>query len=348
MNHDAPAACCAPGRPGDRPGGPGGTVGPGGSVGTVASVGPVETVTPVRGAGGVVHARERRPAGVPDPVHLPGGTFRMGGNDLDANPLDGEGPIREATLSPFAIGATTVTNSEFAAFVEQTGYVTEAEDLGWSFTFVAFLPGHLRRREMRVAQAPWWSAVPRAAWNRPEGPDSDVSDRGDHPVVHVSWRDAETYAAWAGGRLPSEAEWEYAARGGLVGARYPWGDDLTPGGEHRCNIWQGTFPTKNTAADGYRGTAPARSFPPNGYGLYNVAGNVWEMCADRWRVRHPAGPVTDPLVASDGGDGMLRVMRGGSYLCHDSYCNRYRVAARTQNSADSASGNQGFRIAFDA
>jgi formylglycine-generating enzyme required for sulfatase activity len=168
-----------------------------------------------------------------------------------------------------------------------------------------------------------------ATWRAPEGPGSDLDGRLDHPVVHVSWHDAVAYCAWSGKRLLTEAEWEYAARGGLVQKRYPWGDELTPGGRHMCNIWQGQFPVRNTAEDGYRGTAPVDAFEPNGFGLYNVSGNVWEWCADPW-----------------GGDG--RVMRGGSYMCHDSYCNRYRVAARTRNTADSSGGNLGFRCARDA
>ncbi|MFD4248019.1 formylglycine-generating enzyme family protein [Streptomyces sp. NPDC058525] len=175
-----------------------------------------------------------------------------------------------------------------------------------------------------VAAVSWWRAVPGSSWRRPEGAGSSVTARQDHPVVHVSWNDAQAYCAWSGTRLPTEAEWEYAARGGLEQRRYPWGDDLTPGGRHMCNIWQGDFPTLNTADDGYEGTAPADSFHPNGFGLHNVVGNVWEWCADWF------------------GPGTSRVMRGGSYLCHDSYCNRYRVAARSSNTPDSSTGNIGF------
>lgn len=278
-------------------------------------------------------------------IALSGGSFLMGGNDADANRGDGEGPIREVQLSPFAMAPTTVSNEEFGRFVADTGYRTEAEEFGWSYVFAGFLPRELRAVSARVEEAPWWAAVAGARWNAPAGPGSDLQGRENHPVVHVSWRDAETFATWAGGRLPTEAEWEYAARGGLVGARYCWGDELHPAGEHRCNIWHGTFPTRNTADHGFRGTAPVDAFPPNGFGLFNMAGNVWQMCADRWTTEHPVGPVRDPH-GPDTGD--RRVMRGGSYLCHESYCNRYRVAARNSNTPDSSSGNQGFRVAFRA
>nr|WP_275888263.1 formylglycine-generating enzyme family protein [Nonomuraea lactucae] len=263
-------------------------------------------------------------------IVLPGGSFRMGTEDRDGFPEDGEGPVREVTVAPFAIDAFCVSNAWFAEFVEATGFRTEAERFGWTYVFAKFLPGPVRKSSPRPQQTPWWCGVPGADWRHPEGPGSDLEGRWDHPVVHVSWNDAVAYCAWAGRRLPSEVEWEYAARGGLEQARYPWGDELTPGGEHRCNIWQGRFPTHDEAADGYSGTAPVDAYEPNGYGLHNVAGNVWEWCAD-W---FDAGKVG-------------RTMRGGSYLCHASYCNRYRVAARTSNSPDSSSGNLGFRCAAD-
>ncbi|MGW7694435.1 formylglycine-generating enzyme family protein [Streptomyces asiaticus] len=279
-------------------------------------------------------------------IRLPGGTFLMGSEDADVNPGDGEGPVREVTVAPFAIGAHCVTNQRFAAFVEATGYRTEAERFGWSYVFATFLSGELRRFSPRPKSTPWWCGVQGAYWAAPEGPGSDLSGRSDRPVVHVSWTDANAFCHWEGSRLPTEAEWEYAARGGLEGKRFPWGDTLTPGGEHRCNIWQGRFPSHNTTEDGYAGTAPVTAYQPNGYGLYNVAGNVWEWCADWWTTApstakgpraNPAGPHHDTA----------RVLRGGSYLCHDSYCNRYRVAARTSNSPDSSSGNTGFRVAWN-
>ena len=261
----------------------------------------------------------------------------MGSADADVNVGDAEGPIRTVRVAPFAISPCAVTNGEFAQFVAETGYVTEAEDYRWSYVFYAFVAEDLRATSPSPPGTPWWLAVAGAYWDAPAGPGTSSRGLEDHPVVHVSWRDAEAFAAWAGGRLPSEAEWEYAARGGLSGKRFPWGDDLrAPDGAHRCNIFQGTFPTLNTGDDGFRGTAPVTAFEPNGYGLYNVAGNVWEMCADPWTSHEERAPRA----------GDWRVMRGGSYLCHHSYCNRYRVAARTANTADSSTGNQGFRLAF--
>ncbi|WP_348647998.1 formylglycine-generating enzyme family protein [Brachybacterium sp. Marseille-Q7125] len=269
-------------------------------------------------------------------VLIEAGEFRMGTVDRDQNPLDGEGPVRTVDVPAFRIDPTCVTNAEFAAFVEETGYVTEAEEFGWSFVFGALLGAQLRRASPKPPGTPWWRAVQGARWDRPEGPGSDVQQRAEHPVVHVSLRDAEAFAVWCSMRLPREAEWEKAARGGLDQRRYAWGDELTPGGEHRCNIWQGAFPVRNTLEDGYLATAPVRSFPPNGFGLYEVAGNVWEWCSDRWTTG------TAPSM-----DGDVRVMRGGSYLCHDSYCNRYRVAARSATAAEDSSGNKGFRLAVD-
>lgn len=266
-------------------------------------------------------------------VDLPGGTFLMGTDAADGFPDDHEGPVRAVSVAPFAVDTVAVSNGRFAAFVEATGHVTTAELAGWSFVFARFLPAPVRKVSPRVDATPWWAAVRGARWDAPEGPGSDVDGRADHPVVHISWHDAVAYCAWVGGRLPTEAEWEYAARGGLEQARYPWGDDLTPGGEHRCNIWQGSFPTRNTGDDDYLGTAPVDAFRPNGYGMYNTSGNVWEWCQDPWG----AGEATSTA----------RAMRGGSYLCHASYCNRYRVAARSRNDADSGGGNNGFRIAMN-
>ncbi len=269
----------------------------------------------------------------------------MGTDDRIGFRDDGEGPIRAVTIAPFLIDAFAVTNERFAAFVDETAFVTETERFGWSYVFAGFLPAALRKVSPRVPDTPWWAGVQGACWRFPEGPGSDLTGRGDHPVVHVTWHDAAAFARWAGKRLPTEAEWEYAARGGLDQARYGWGDELTPGGVHRCNIWQGTFPTSNSGEDGYRGTAPVDAYEPNGFGLYNMSGNVWEWCADWWSSSyHLDGPRDNPIGPPQG---QARVMRGGSYLCHESYCNRYRVAARTSNTPDSSGGHLGFRCVQD-
>jgi sulfatase modifying factor 1 len=231
-----------------------------------------------------------------------------------------------------------------AEFVAASEYVTEAETFGWSFVFGGQLPEDFPPTRA-VAAAPWWRQVYEADWRHPEGPSSDISERLDHPVVHVSFNDALSYSRWAGKRLPTEAEWEFAARGGLNRAAFPWGDELEPSGEHRMNIWQGQFPNTNTLEDGYYGTCPVDAFPPNGYGLYNVTGNVWEWTADWFHASYrdhdrPADPTGPPT-------GTHRVQKGGSHLCHASYCRRYRVAARQGNEPDSAAGNLGFRCAAD-
>jgi sulfatase modifying factor 1 len=271
-----------------------------------------------------------------------GGAFRMGSNDKRF-PDDGEGPVRQVSVGEFAIACFAVSNLQFGDFVRATGYVTDAERYGWSFVFAPFLPEQTRREiGSHASETPWWIPVPHAWWAQPEGPPGTVLDRLDHPVVHVSWNDAIAYCKWSGTRLPTEAEWEMAARGGLEQATYPWGNELTPGGRHRCNIWQGHFPERNTIEDGYAGTAPVHAFEPNGYGLYNMAGNVWEWCEDYFspRYHHVAG-ARDPL---QGEPTPHRSLRGGSYLCHESWCNRYRVAARSSNTPDSSAGNTGFRV----
>ena len=279
-------------------------------------------------------------------VLVPEGTFLMGTDDPHGFPADGEGPVRAIELTSFWIDVHAVSNSRFAEFVDATGHLTDAESYGWSFVFGGLLPDDFPETR-GAAQAPWWRQVHGASWRAPEGPASAIDDRFDHPVVHVSWRDAAAFCDWAGLRLPTEAEWERAARGGLEQRRFPWGEELEPGGSHRMNVWQGTFPSHNTLADGHLGTCPVDEFPPNGLGLHNASGNVWEWCADWFhssfhrdsdQSRDPAGPPS----------GEARVTRGGSYLCHDSYCTRYRVAARSSNTPDSSTGNTGFRCARDA
>jgi len=277
-------------------------------------------------------------------VRIPGGTFVMGTDDGLGYPADGEGPAHEVELDPFWIDVTAVSNEKFARFVLATGHVTEAERFGWSFVFAGLLPADFVPTR-GVDGAPWWRQVFGAQWRRPEGPHSSLEGRLDHPVVHVSWNDARAYCEWAGKRLPTEAEWERAARGGLEGKRFPWGDDETPDGRWRCNVWQGTFPMENTQADGWYSTAPVTAFPPNGLGLYNAVGNVWEWCADWFDPQfYSVSPRQDPAGPATGS---ARVMRGGSYLCHPSYCYRYRVAARSANTPDSSTGNLGFRCAAD-
>jgi formylglycine-generating enzyme required for sulfatase activity len=275
-------------------------------------------------------------------LDIPGGSFRMGSIDREAYDADGEGPVHVVELSPYRLAAHTVTNDEYAAFVDATGHVSHAEHDGWSFVFAGHLPDDFPPTRS-VVRTPWWRQVHGADWRHPDGPQSDLVGRGRYPVVHVSWLDAMAYCAWTATRLPTEAEWERAARGGLRGATYPWGDELEPGGHHAMNVFQGRFPDDDTAADGYTGPAPVDAYEPNGFGAYNMTGNVWEWCADWFSpasyrhsaTRDPTGPVS----------GTHRVMRGGSYLCHASYCRRYRVAARSSNTPDSSTDNLGFRVA---
>ncbi|MBO1004000.1 formylglycine-generating enzyme family protein [Pseudogracilibacillus auburnensis] len=279
-------------------------------------------------------------------VLIEGGEFLMGTNDADGFPADGEGPVRKVVVDPFYIDQYTVTNEKFKQFIDDTNYITEAEQFGWSFVFHLFCTKEiLKENPQRVAQVPWWVPVKGAYWNQPEGPGSTIDDRLDHPVIHISWNDAQAYCNWSGKRLPTEAEWEFAARGGLEQKKYPWGDNLIVDGKHRCNIWQGEFPVKNTKRDGYIGTCPVDRFLPNGYDLYNVAGNVWEWCNDWFTPNyHSSGDTYNPKGPESGTN---KSMRGGSYLCHKSYCNRYRVAARSSNTPDSSTGNIGFRCVGD-
>ena len=270
----------------------------------------------------------------------------MGDDSVWAYPGDGEGPVHDVELDAFRIDRFAVTNDAFAGFVDATGWRTDAERYGWSFVFAGLLPDDFPDTR-GVVGTEWWRQVYGADWRHPEGPGSALDGRGDHPVVHVSWHDAVAYCRWTGTRLPTEAEWECAARGGRAGTAFPWGDDLEPGGEHRMNVFQGTFPDANTGADGYLATAPVDTFPPNGFGLHNVTGNVWEWCDDWFDLGsytrapygvNPRGPAT----------GERRVQRGGSYLCHLSYCRRYRVSARFGSEPVSSTGNTGFRVAADA
>jgi len=298
--------------------------------------------------------------------YIPGGTFLMGS---DRHYLD-ERPAHKVTVSGFWIDETTVTNADYAAFVAATGYVTVAErpldPADYPGADAAMLaPGSL---VFRMTDGPvdlgdyrnWWAWTPGACWRHPEGPDSDIAGREDHPVVQIAFEDAAAFAEWAGKALPTEAEWEFAARGGLDGAEFAWGDELTPGKKHLANTWQGPFPWRNFETDGYTGTCPVRSYPANGYGLYEVCGNVWEWTTDWYVAMHaPADPakpsccsVTDPRgPAREASLDPLqpqvriprRVVKGGSFLCAPSYCRRYRPAARHAQMVDSGMSHIGFR-----
>jgi len=274
-------------------------------------------------------------------VEIPGGSARVG-TKAPQIPDDGEGPVRTVPIKPFRMAATTVTNDEFRNFVDATGYRTEAERFGWSFVFWSQVPQSVGPTQA-VSEVEWWRRVDGACWFAPNGPDTGGDCLPDHPVVHASWNDARAYADWVGGRLPTEAEWEHAARAGRGDIRFPWGDDepndtdFTP-----CNIWQGEFPKLNTAADGYTTTAPAMSFAPNPWGLYNLAGNVWEWTADPYRVRSLKRSVKTRLSGMRG----YMLSKGGSFLCHRSYCYRYRIAARSGTSPDSSTTHHGFRVVW--
>jgi formylglycine-generating enzyme len=271
---------------------------------------------------------------------LEGGEFLMGSEI--------ETPIHAVKIDSYYVDVTCVTNEQFNEFVNATRYKTEAERFGWSFVFF----GHLTPKQqaesvrLRVLGSEWWCRVEGATWRHPEGRGSNIKKRWQHPVVHVSWNDANAFAEWSGKRLPTEAEWEFAARGGLVQKPFPWGEELEPGGKHMMNVWQGVFPTLNTEADGYYGPAPAKSFKPNSYGLYNMTGNVWEWCSDWLDMEYYRNsPGLNPRGATSSEQ---RVMRGGSYLCHHSYCNRYRTDARYGNTPDSSTSNCGFRCVRSA
>jgi sulfatase modifying factor 1 len=296
---------------------------------------------------------------------IPGGTFLMG-SALAEYPE--EGPQHYVTVGGFWMDQTPVTVEQFARFVRETGYVTVAErqldPADYPGVDVALLvPGSLVFTpthgpvDMTVWQN-WWRYVPGACWSRPEGPGSTTSGRQNHPVVHVSWEDVSAYAEWAGKQLPTEAEWEGAARGGIEGAMYPWGDEFMPDGKPMANTWQGEFPWKNLKPKGRKRTTPVGSYPPNGYGLFDVAGNVWEWTSDFYRTGHGEGAVhpccapMDPRVesADDSYDPAVpesriprRVIKGGSHLCSTGYCLRYRPAARQAEPVDSAMSHIGFR-----
>ena len=301
----------------------------------------------------------------PAPVHLPGGVFTMG-SDVH---YPEEAPAHRVRVDAFAIEATAVTNAQFSSFVAATGHVTVAERDLDPADYPGVPPDDLRPGSLVFTPTPgpvdlrqvsrWWSWTPGASWRHPQGPGSSVDRMDDHPVVHVAHEDAQAYATWVGGRLPTEAEWEYAARGGLEGAVYTWGDEARPGGRIMANTWDGPdFPWRSDGESGFLRTAPVGSFPPNGYGLHDMAGNVWEWTDDWWSERHhdrTAGPCCHPGEARDGARERSydpaqpqarigrKVVKGGSHLCADTYCLRYRPAARRPQAVDTGTSHQGFR-----
>lgn len=252
--------------------------------------------------------------------------------------------MRHKRIRPFRIGATAVTNGAFRTFVAATDYVTEAERFGWSFVFWDHVEDGTAGSQ-GVQDLEWWRRIDGANWRDINGPDSeDAACHDDHPVVHVSWNDASAYARWVGGRLPKEVEWEHAARGGHGDVPFPWGrDEPDDSGFFPCNIWQGAFPKVNLCKDGYAGTAPARSFAANGFGLYNMVGNVWEWCAEPFVIRSLQQSMARHKAAARG----KKLAKGGSFLCHRSYCYRYRIAARTGYTANTSTSHTGFRVVWD-
>jgi formylglycine-generating enzyme required for sulfatase activity len=348
---------------------------------------PTTTVAPVApvGAGAdrfLPTVPTTTPAPAPAPsgmVWIPGGEFSMGCTDPRADlcggnePMDDARPVHRVSLAPYWMDRTEVTNAEFARFVAATGYITFAERKPRAEDYPGATPDQLvpgsvvfspPREAVPLDNAlRWWRYVPGADWRHPTGPNSTILGHDQDPVLHIAYVDAAAYAAWAGKRLPTEAEWEFAARGGLTGARYTWGDDLTLNGRWMANIWEGAFPHKNSEDDGFSGIAPVASFPANAYGLHDMAGNVWEWCSDWYRPDAYAlaqraaggGVVRDPrgVAESESFDpqepGMpKRVQRGGSYLCTDQYCTRYMVGTRGKGAADTGSNHVGFRCVRDA
>ncbi|HVY75380.1 MAG TPA: formylglycine-generating enzyme family protein [Puia sp.] len=311
-------------------------------------------------------------AAVAGMVWIPGGEFSMGGvnpvgmQDGGHQPMNDARPVHRVYVDGFYMDQTEVTNREFAAFVKATGYVTVAERKPTREEFpgapdenlvagsVVFTPTATSDLNNYYQ---WWNYVHGANWKHPYGPESNINGKEDYPVVHVCWEDAAAYAKWAGKRLPTEAEWEFAARGGEAGALYPWGNQFKPDGKWMANIYEGKFPSKDDGADGFIGIAPVKQFPANAYGLYDMAGNVWEWCNDWYRpdyyiklaasgvAKNPTGP--DSPLDPDEPDQKKKVQRGGSFLCTDQYCTRYMVGTRGKGEYRSASNHVGFRCVKD-
>jgi len=285
-----------------------------------------------------------------DMIYIKGHRFSMGTNSGEGFKDDLEGPKVSVDLEDFFIDSTTVTNQDFYDFFLDTGYVTDAERYGSSNVFYKLLNGENRNRYPTISHKKLWHEVPGANWRKPEGDNSSINERMAHPVVHVSRNDALAFAKWAGKRLPTEAEWEFAARGGHENLRYPWGNNLYENNEFHANIWQGDFPSENTEEDGYLGTAPSKMYAPNDYGVYQMSGNVWEWCLNPGRIKlHEFQEKNAMQFAKDHQmpSNDVYALRGGSFLCHHSHCNRYRVAGRNANSAESSSSNIGFRCVKD-
>jgi sulfatase modifying factor 1 len=297
-------------------------------------------------------------------VFIAGGTFRMGSD----NHYPEEAPSHRVTVDAFWIDRTPVTNREFRQFVNATGHVTVAEKKPRAQDYPGALPHMLRAGSLLFTPprhmvdlgdwSQWWAFKFGADWRRPQGPRSSISGRDDHPVVHVAYQDAAAYAQWAGKELPTEAEWEFAARGGLDAAEYAWGDEFVPGGTHMANTWQGSFPHQNLAEDGFERTSPVTAFPPNGYGVHDMIGNVWEWTTDWYATKHeadapkacciPENPRGGPEAGSyDPSQPAIRIARkvikGGSHLCAPNYCRRYRPAARHAEPVDTSTSHLGFR-----
>jgi formylglycine-generating enzyme required for sulfatase activity len=297
-------------------------------------------------------------------IRIPGGSFRMGSDKHYPE----EAPVHRAAVSPFWIDATPITNRAFRKFVKATGYVTFAEIKPDAKDYPGALPQMLKAGSLVFTPpkhpvdlrdwSQWWRFKFGADWRRPYGPRSSISGLDDHPVVHISFRDAEAYAKWAGKELPTEAEWEFAARGGLDGAEFAWGEELTPGGRHMANIWQGDFPNQNRKEDSFKRTSPVTAFPPNGYGVYDMIGNVWEWTADWYSTQHQGDAPKACCVPENPRGGReeesydpcqrnikipRKVIKGGSHLCAPNYCRRYRPAARHAEAVDTSTTHLGFR-----